>query len=403
MIIKIKTPKKGGSIKDRLDYLLERDPSTVSVLHRDLPESTLMSYDRTIPRKTRYYMGIVGFSAEEYARLSKEDKQKLLGDVLTELFRGYRGGNRPPVHIVEHRDTSAVHWHITIVNDLNGKDSRFWFPKRDLDWLASVQDYLNRKYNLDNPRERLRDTKKYFHGRYSAIFDKNVENRSREYLRRRLYALTEDIIRNHLVQDRDGLVRYLREELGLNVVREGKRFITIQVGKKKIRLRGKHYERGATYSGESPETAQGYSGTDGSSLEELQRRIIELGYRRYRALGKVSAQVVASLPHSGSGDRPHSGMEDAQRYLSALRNYLSASRKHGRKSVYTGSARQVKEEKWRQLSQLASTREHEDLLQKTARLAEELAETLQKKSGFTMPDFTFHIEKDHDHERGMSL
>lgn len=398
MIIKIETPKGGGSIKDRLDYLLDRDPSTVSVLWRDLPESALISYDHTITRKTKYYRAIVGFSAEEYARLSKKDKQRLLDDLMEQLFYGYKHGNRPPVHIVEHRDTKAVHWHVTIVNDVAGRDSRFWFPKRDLPWLASVQDYLNRKYGLDDPRERIKDFKKFLHGKYSAIFSKDAEDRTREYLRRRLYSLTQDLIERRIVSNREGLINYLQNELGLNVVRKGKNFITVQIGRKKVRLKGAWYERGATYHREGGKETQRHSGAHGADLADLQRRIAEFGYRRYRALGKVANQVVASLPSSGSGDRTLDRLEDLGRALAELRKLSNHKRQH-RKSLST-SSRALKEERWRQLSALSTSQEHQDLLQKTSKILEDLIEQLNKTQKIHLPKDLFAFKREEEYEKG---
>lgn len=402
MIIKIETPKKkGGSIRDRLDYLLDRDPSTVSVLWRDLPESALIAYDKTIPRKVKYYRAIVGFTPEEYARLSKEDKQRLLDDLMEELFRGYKGGNRPPVHVVEHRDTSTVHWHVTIINDVAGKDSRFWFPKRDLKWLASVQDYLNRKYRLDNPRERIKDFKKCIYGRYQALFSQKPEHRKREYIRRELYNLVEDIIRYGHASNRDELIAWL-EDRGLPVVRRGRHYITVKVGDLKIRLKGGRFHEGARYDSSSTAGTKDHSRQDREDIAELQRRIAEFGQRRFNTLGKVSAKVAVGLSHRGHTDRTSDGLEDVGNLLSSLRAYLSNRDRQRRKRLHSSSARALKEEKWRQLSNLATTREHEDLLQKTVKLTEELIEQLTRKTGVQLPRdlFNFKIEKETEYEKG---
>jgi len=50
------------------------------------------------------------------------------------------------------------------------------------------------------------------------------------------------------------------------------------------------------------------------------------------------------------------------------------------------------------LSNLSTSREHEDLLQKTARLTEELVEQLIKKTGFQLPKDIFERIKIHREE-----
>ena len=303
MLIRIRTCKS-NDLRKRFDYLLRekapgepRDPEKCRVVYRDAPEEVFVEAAKNIKRKEVYYSLIVSFHPKDKEKYL-DNRERIIEDLKEELFRGYPEDNRPMVHIVEHLDEKHPHLHLTVLNDVNGKAARFWYHRRDLAWLNSVQAYLRRKYDLTDPRSpehqaTLHENRSRARAEAlarlerKAAFDQEArrrlrEIRTRDQLRREVNRLAEEAYMSGLVRDREELVEHFKG-LGLKVPRTGRDYVTVALqtegGKElRIRLRGSIYEDGFSVT-EGPGEAK-------RDLSELRRRIEEAGQSRFSDLRK---------------------------------------------------------------------------------------------------------------------
>ncbi len=391
MIIRIES---GSDLKERFDYLLNRDPSVVSVLHRDLSERAMLQLADSIPRKNKFFSIVVSFAPEDRGKVEK-NRQEILSDLLGELLKGYK--IKPATHVVEHRDDNCLHWHITILNDSGGKDTRFFWWKRDMSWLNAVQDYIRTKYNLAVPMHRQSSLRVNLSRRYKHLLEKIPELRNREHLRRKLHQLAESLYRDREATNREELIERFRE-LGFEITRKGRNYITVKIGDIRVRLKGAIYDESFGTNRTSSEKKSSANQGDRRDPQQLRNQIDEAGRARFNEIRKLNL----SLDNHFSSHRDSGGsslrLEDVGKILSQLRK-LPGSRSHRRKSL--SSARTLKEERWRQLSVLATSEAHQDLLEKTNKILGELLEELNKHQKVQIPKFVFDFVKEDSH--GMSI
>ena len=303
-------PDRGTSsdLRGRFRYLLversegePRDPEKAFVVYSDAPEEVFVRAAREIPHTTKYWSVIVTCAPEDREKFISH-LDELVQDLVTEFKRGYPENEAPPIHIVCHLDEPNPHLHLTVLNSTSsGRHAKFLLWRRDRAWLEALQVYLRRKYGFISPKDpkRRRVVSTYRTGRarkeaMSRLEEKAKRDekarevlervRNREDLRRAINRIALDLVMSGEVKDRSELVARLRS-LGVDVVREGKNYITVAAQTKdgrtvKVRMRGWLYvdHRGgyrAAMGGEpdGPATPE--------ELERLHRQVIEAGQARF--------------------------------------------------------------------------------------------------------------------------
>ncbi len=316
MIIRVRTCRS-RDIRQRFEYLLwGRDPEKCFVYERDMPEECFARLIDQIPRKEKYWSVIVSFHPRDRLKFL-EHLPEIVDDLREEFFRGYPKGQRPGWHVVVHLDGGNPHLHITIANDVDGRAVRWWYHKRDLQWLNSVQTYLRAKYNLTDPRspyhaETLHEDRS--RARREALarlerraqFDEEArrklqEIRTRDELRRKVNELAERAYLEGLVADREELIRHF-EELGLKVPRRGRDYITVSLttstGKEiRVRLRGSIYGQGFRLS-------SGGQGEAKQDVEWLRKKVEETGAARFSDFARRFGREKSNPDTDRSGISP---------------------------------------------------------------------------------------------------
>ena len=307
MLIRVKSCHT-KDLRQRFRYLLQkrapgdpRDPEKCFVVYRDLPEEAMVRLTEQMERKRTYWSVVVSFHPQDREKFLQH-MPEIVEDLVEEFRRGYPSGSEPLVHAVVHLDEDHPHIHFTILNQTqDGRASRWWYYRRDQEWLNAVQDYIRAKYRLTNPRDPrfswlLREDRS--RARAEAVrrlIEKAQKGdgearrklrllEERDRLRREVHKVCEMAYLEGEVSSREELVEWL-EAQGLEVTRTGRDYITVAIpmgeGKKlRIRLRGSIYHEDFHVSPgdrRAPETSPG----DEPDIEGLRRAIEAAGKTRF--------------------------------------------------------------------------------------------------------------------------
>ena len=221
MIISYSKHGRSGTSK----YPLENETAKVLLGDRDLTERLIQNSNN----KLKYRSGIISF--EEQAP-SKEVVQDVIDNFIKSTFAGL-DQEQYNVLMVEHTNTDNYHIHFYIprVELTSGKSFNPHWHKEDQTRLLKLQDYLNAKHKLSNPYER--DKRRTLQGIDTKAYNRNE-------LKEEINRHIEELVIGQKLQNRDEVVEYFKKS-GIDVVRQSKHFITLDIDNERIRLKGTYY------------------------------------------------------------------------------------------------------------------------------------------------------------------
>jgi len=376
----IRITSGGGSLKERFRYLLvereggrPRDPSLVSVVWKDLPEDAMCAVAEQTKRKTKYYSLVVSFAPEDRATYLRR-RDEIVQDLINLLTAGY--SHPPALHVVEHLDERNPHLHITVLNDVCGRDARFYFHRRDENWLNAIQAYLRAKYNLADPDTRRRTISRDLSRRARALARKLPKMGRRERRRDAIHKFVEDLVMSGLVNSREDVVNILKKA-GLEIVRTSRDYITVRDSSGlKIRLRGKYYEEGfllSRHPGKRTASPTQHPGRHREDLATLRNRIREAARKRFAEISKLNNKIAHDLRRLELSPRAAPGLGGLQQMGRLhLHRPMHARSRQQRSALSTSGTRQIVEDKYKSLWAVQTTQEHKEAMQKLAEMAQEL-------------------------------
>ena len=135
--------------------------------------------------------------------------------------------------MVEHTNTDNYHIHFTIlrVELTSGKSFNPHWHQEDQTRLLKLQDYLNAKHGLSNP---------YQADKRSTLESIDTKALNRNQTKEEINKHIEELVIAQKLQNRDEVVEYFKSS-GIDVVRQSKNFITVQLDDERIRLKGEYY------------------------------------------------------------------------------------------------------------------------------------------------------------------
>lgn len=223
-----------GSCKAAIDYILsEKDHlgqrrEIVKVLRGD-PESVAYFAD-TSGFKYKYSSCVVAWAPED--RPTKEQVEEFLSAFERVAFPGMRG-RVPWCAVLHDSPNGGVHLHIVVarLDLLTGKS----FNPAPPGWQKTydpLRDYFNVKYGWARPDDLRRAVLVYV--------DKHRDKGKGADIKRRIGEALWELAKVGRIRNRDDVIRIL-ERGGFKVVRKGKNYLTVEYGKKRIRLRGRMF------------------------------------------------------------------------------------------------------------------------------------------------------------------
>ncbi len=304
MLIRVKSCHT-KDLRQRFRYLLQerapgnpRDPEKCFVVYRDVPEEVFVRAVEQMERKRTYWSVVVSFHPSDREKFLQH-LPEIVEDLVEEFRRGYPPGDRPLIHAVVHLDEDHPHVHFTILNQTEGgRASRWWYYRRDQEWLSAVQNYIRTKYRLVNPRDPRfswllhEDRSRARAEAIRRLVEKAQEGdgdaqrklrllEERDRLRREIHKVCEMAYLEGEVSSREELVEWLKAQ-GLEVTRTGRDYITVALpmgeGKKfRIRLRGSIYAEDFRIPESGSGSEEPGEDRDHPSLDELRTRIEQAG------------------------------------------------------------------------------------------------------------------------------
>lgn len=221
MIISYSKHGKSGGV----DYAIKND--TARVLEGD-PKLTKSLIEQS-KNKLKYRSGIISFE-------EKNPSKEVIQDVIAEFKRSTFAGldqEQYNLLLVEHTNTDRYHIHFTIprVELTSGKSFNPHWHQEDQTRLLKLQDYLNAKHGLSNP---------YQAEKRSTLESIDTKALNRNQTKEEINKHIEELVIAQKLQNRDEVVQYFKES-GIDVVRQSKNFITVQLDDERIRLKGTYY------------------------------------------------------------------------------------------------------------------------------------------------------------------
>lgn len=221
MIISYSKHGKSGGV----DYAINN--KTARVLEGD-PKLTKSLIEQS-KNKLKYRSGIISFE-------EKHPSKEVIQDVIAEFKRSTFPGldeDQYNLLMVEHTNTDNYHIHFTIVRmELrSGKSFNPHWHQEDQKRLLKLQDYLNAKHGLTNP---------YQAAKRNTLEEIDLKALNRNQTKEEINKHIEELVIAQKLQNRDEVVQYFISS-GIDVVRQSKNFITVQLDDERIRLKGEYY------------------------------------------------------------------------------------------------------------------------------------------------------------------
>lgn len=348
MIISYSKHGRSGTSK----YPLENETAKVLLGDRDITERLIQNSKN----KLKYRSGIISFEEQSP---SKEVVQDVIDNFIKSTFAGL-DQEQYNVLMVEHTNTDNYHIHFYIprVELTSGKSFNPHWHKEDQTRLLKLQDYLNAKHKLSNPYER--DKRRTLQGIDTKAYNRNE-------LKEEINKHIEELVIGQKLQNRDEVVEYFKSS-GIDVVRQSKHFITLDIDNERIRLKGTYYaetfkDYGAVEA-ELTRAERAHSPVTSRQLVQLEQEldklvqhkaeanrrrypIIEQDHNRERGLRTRTAQekqVVQVRRHSPSEFDHRSGEHDVSQSIEQVaspsriqihtgRSELSQIQRSGRRPI----------------------------------------------------------------------
>lgn len=253
MIISYSKHGKSGGV----DYAIKND--TARVLEGD-PKLTKSLIEQS-KNKLKYRSGIISFE-------EKHPPKEVIQDVIAEFKRSTFAGldqEQYNLLLVEHTNTDNYHIHFTIlrVELTSGKSFNPHWHQEDQTRLLKLQDYLNAKHGLSNP---------YQADKRSTLESIDTKALNRNQTKEEINKHIEELVIAQKLQNRDEVVEYFKSS-GIDVVRQSKNFITVQLDDERIRLKGTYYAETFKDYGA---VAENISRAEREHIPTTQRQLTEL-------------------------------------------------------------------------------------------------------------------------------
>lgn len=244
MIVKYLPKRGGGSIKATLNYLLggnwEKHPeqaerANAKVLKGDPLLTQLIA--NSSPYKDTYTVGVLSFE-EKGEALSDDIKNEIMAEFERVTFAGLED-DQFNICWIEHTDKDGrleLNFVIPKVELSSGKHFNPFVAAADMKRINTFKKYINAKYDLADPDDP---------GRRQNTKIKNTLPKTKKEFKADLDDLITDGINQEIIKNRDDVIQYLEEVVGLSIARQTDKSISIANpnGGQNIRLTGAYYER----------------------------------------------------------------------------------------------------------------------------------------------------------------
>lgn len=323
----VKFFKRGtGSGSGPVDYLLgrKRDRDLAKVL-RGHPEETVALIDSS-PHKKKYTSGVLNF---EEMDVTYEQKLEIMRSFEKCLFPGM-DANQFSVLWVEHTDKGKLELNFVVPNiELQtGKCLQAYVHRVDKKRVDAWKNLTNIKYGFTDPNCPEK--------KQALTLSKDLP-RDKKLAAEKITKSLNSLISMGDIENRDDLVKAL-EEAEINVVRQTKSSISIEVDNQRIRLTGAIYERDFECSRELREEikrrAKEYRADTGNRAEEYKKTYESEVKRKREYLGKRHKKL---KPENTGNDR-----KPEQKLKKDFNSELNASR--GNHNSVDGSSYAIHEQ-----------------------------------------------------------
>lgn len=184
----------------------------------------------SIEREWKYTSGVLSFEEDN---LSIKQKQKIMQDFEKVLFPKMQE-DQYNISWVEHHDKNRLELHfLSPRSELkSGKEFTHYLDSRDRKKINLFRDITNAELKLSSPME--------FSKRKVIPDHKPKFETPKEMTKKAINEAVQKNVYNGLLENRNQIIEFL-QDAGAKINRKGKNYLGIQIGDKKIRLKGAIY------------------------------------------------------------------------------------------------------------------------------------------------------------------
>ena len=334
--------KAGLRYQLRLEPGGKKEPSKVLVLEGDMDRMVELS--KTLSTSQKAIPILISFAEsreelEEKLRRQDKDIADLYAEIRGLLFAGYNT-DEVICSAIAHSDTQHFHIHMYVLNSFAGEDKtlRLHFGK-GARILRHIEDFIDLRYGLKRARRKTAVS----YTRKEELLRRlgKAKKYSRTALKEELNALITELVAMGQLRNAEDIRRFVEAELGGEIRRHGKNYMTIELEGQRIRLRGGIYDAGfertkATDRG-IPEGTQEHTQAEFERAKRELTRYIEqrtqevqkrYGREREQNNAQLSGKRKVEIRTSGIGGRTGNQQE-------ATTKVLGGNSRKGRKDIHS--------------------------------------------------------------------